>query len=162
MATITEQIRERAFELLKAKPEGLRYGQLATLIQQSNLNFNRNTIGGSIWDLDAQFPDKVYKPSRGLFRLVEFKDAKTDQLKQELVTKAPKKLKEEDFYKSFADWLVNDMEECTKAIPLGGICSRTNGERRMWLANVNPGGATLSKRQLKLSLRKSNWTCRSR
>lgn len=120
MATITEQIRECAFELLKGKPEGLRYGQLVTLIQQSNLNFNRNTINGSIWDLDAQFPDKVYKPSRGLFRLVEFKDTKTDQLKQELVTKAPKKIKEEDFYKSFAEWLVNDMEDCTKAIPLGG------------------------------------------
>lgn len=120
MATITEQIRECAFELLKGKPEGIRYGQLVTLIQQSNLNFNQNTINGSIWDLDTQFPDKVYKPSRGLFRLVEFKDTKTDQLKQELVTKAPKKIKEEDFYKSFADWLVNDMEECTKAISLGG------------------------------------------
>lgn len=120
MATITEQIRDCAFELLKEKPEGLRFGQLVAQIKQKNSAFNTNTINGSIWDLDAQFPDKVYKPSRGLFRLVEFKDTKTDQLKQELVTKAPKKIKEEDFYKSFADWLVNDMEECTKAIPLGG------------------------------------------
>ncbi len=120
MATIAEQIRDCAFELLKEKPEGLRYGQLAALIQQKNGAFKSNTINGSIWDLDSLFPDKVYKPSRGLFRLVEFKDAKTDQLKQELVTKAPTKIKEEDFYKSFADWLVNDMEECTKAICLGG------------------------------------------
>lgn len=29
-------------------------------------------------------------------------------------------IKEEDFYASFADWLVNSLEECTKAIPLGG------------------------------------------
>jgi hypothetical protein len=120
MATITEQIRDCAFELLKQKPEGIRFGQLVAQIQQKNNAFNRNTINGSIWDLDAQFPDKVYKPSRGLFRLVEFKDTKTDQLKQELVTKAPKQIKEEDFYKSFADWLVNEMEDCTKAICLGG------------------------------------------
>ena len=29
-------------------------------------------------------------------------------------------MKEEDFYVPFADWLENDLEECTKAIPLGG------------------------------------------
>jgi hypothetical protein len=51
---------------------------------------------------------------------LEFKDPKSDQLKPELETKAPPKIKEEDFYKSFANWLVNDMEECTKAISLGG------------------------------------------
>lgn len=28
--------------------------------------------------------------------------------------------KEEAFYKPLADYLVNDLEECTKAIPLGG------------------------------------------
>ena len=30
------------------------------------------------------------------------------------------KIKEEQFYEPFADWLVNEMEECTKAIVLGG------------------------------------------
>ena len=29
------------------------------------------------------------------------------------------KIKEEDFYEPFANWLVNELEECTKAIPLG-------------------------------------------
>jgi hypothetical protein len=120
MPTITEQIGESAFELLKEKPEGLRFGQLVAQIHQKNHAFNINTINGSIWDLEVQFPTKVYKPSRGLYRLIEFKDAKTDELKPELVTKAPQKIKEEDFYKSFADWLVNEMEECTKAITLGG------------------------------------------
>lgn len=28
--------------------------------------------------------------------------------------------KEEDFYATFADWLVHSLEECTRAIPLGG------------------------------------------
>jgi hypothetical protein len=51
---------------------------------------------------------------------VEFRDAKTDELKPELITKTTKKIEEEDFYKSFAEWLVNEMEECTKAIQLGG------------------------------------------
>lgn len=120
MTKITEQIKNRALELLKQRPEGLRYAQLVRQIHQSNSGFKPNTINGSIWDLDAQFPDKVYKPSRGLFRLTEFRDSKTDQLKPELVAKTVKSIKEDDFYKPFTDWLVNDIEECTKAIPLGG------------------------------------------
>ena len=71
-----------------------------------------------IWT--ASFQTRLTNPPVACFWLVEFKDAKTDHLKQELVTKAPVKIKEEDFYNSFADWLVNDMEECTKAICLGG------------------------------------------
>ena len=30
------------------------------------------------------------------------------------------KIKEEDFYEKFADYLVKELEECTKAISLGG------------------------------------------
>jgi hypothetical protein len=36
-----------------------------------------------------------------------------------VVPRGKTKLKEEDFYQPFADWLVNEMEECTKAIALG-------------------------------------------
>lgn len=75
---------------------------------------------GAIWNLDSKLPNKVYKPSRGLFRLVEFRDKETDGLKPELVPQADKKIKESDFYLPFADWLVKEVEECTKAIELGG------------------------------------------
>lgn len=37
-----------------------------------------------------------------------------------ITNKIPIKIKEEDFYDSFAKWLVDDLEECTKAISLGG------------------------------------------
>jgi hypothetical protein len=40
--------------------------------------------------------------------------------KEELIPKLDKKIKEEDFYGPFAEWLVNDLEDCTKAIGLGG------------------------------------------
>src|SRR6266849_6634974 len=51
---------------------------------------------------------------------MKLRAADTDQLKEELIPKQPEKCKEEDFYQPFADWLVNEMEECTKAIVLGG------------------------------------------
>jgi hypothetical protein len=33
-----------------------------------------NTISGATWDLDIKFPEKVYKPDRGVFRLTKFKE----------------------------------------------------------------------------------------
>ena len=120
MATIAENTTNLALERLKKHPDGIRYAELVRQILGADSSLKTNTIHGTVWDLAVRLPDKVYKPSRGLFRLVEFRDKDTDQLKADLVPKPPKKTKEEDFYAPFADWLVNDLEECTKAIPLGG------------------------------------------
>ena len=85
-------------------------------------NFNKNTISGATWDLDATYPDKVYKPDRGLFRLLKFKENVSAQPDEQPGAKQPKpkSIKEEDFYEPFAKWLVNELEECTSAIGLGG------------------------------------------
>lgn len=120
MAKIGEQIIEKALGLLQDNPEGLRYSELVRQIAESDSSLNVNTIHGNVWNLHEQLPDRVYKPSRGLFRLTEYRDPETDQLKEELVPKQLKRVKEEAFYEAFADWLVNEVEECTKAIPLGG------------------------------------------
>ena len=117
---VTERIKETAIELLKKQPDGLRFSELVELISDGDPKLNRNTINGSIWNLDAVFPEEVYKPSRGLFRLVEFKDPETDDLKQEVQPKELLKIKEEDFYAPFSNWLQNDIEDVTHSIPLGG------------------------------------------
>lgn len=120
MARIGEKITALALQLLKKHPDGIRFTDLVYEIQAMDASFKKATINAMVWDLATRFPDKVYKPSRGLFRLVEFRDKDTDQLRADLVPEPAKKAKEEDFYTSFADWLVNDLEDCTKAIPLGG------------------------------------------
>ena len=120
MATIGEKITNLALEQLEKHPAGVRYADLVRLILAVDPSLKTNTIHGTVWDLATRLPNKVYKPSRGLFRLVQFRDKDTDQLKADLVPKPPKKMKEEDFYSVFADWLVNDLEDCTKAISLGG------------------------------------------
>jgi len=117
---VTEKIKETAFELLKKNPDGLRFSELVKQISISEGKFNINTINGSIWNLDTQYPKKVYKPSRGLFRLIEFRDPDTDELKEEIKPQEVKQIKEEDFYAPFSAWLKNDIEDVTHAITLGG------------------------------------------
>ncbi len=122
--TITGQIRKIALDVLADRPEGIRYSDLKRKVLEHAPTFNPNTISGATWDLDITYPDKIYKPDRGVFRLLKFKeDVPTQPDQQPTITeKLSKKraIKEEDFYKPFADWLVNELEECTSAIGLGG------------------------------------------
>ena len=123
--SITEQIRQIALETLANRPEGIRYSDLKREILKVNSSFNPNTINGATWDLEATYPDEIYKPDRGVFRLLKFKENVVTQPDEQPTTTPPKSSKqktskEEDFYQPFADWLVNELEECTNAIGLGG------------------------------------------
>ena len=118
---VTERIKAKAIELLDQNPVGLRYFELRNKIQEFDATFNSNTINGCIWNLDAAYPEKVYKPSKGLFRLLKHKPADSEIPEQLLApTTVVSKVNEVDFYAPFADWLVNEIEDATQAIPLGG------------------------------------------
>jgi len=124
MNSITSQIRKIALEILGNRPEGVKFSELNSAVFERNPNFNRNTIRGATWDLDAEYPNVVYKPDRGVFRLLKFsQDVDTqpdvDAIKKKTSLKVQTIL-EEDFYKPFAEWLVSELEECTRAIALGG------------------------------------------
>ncbi len=70
---VTERINAKAFELLEQHPEGLRWTELLSKIKASDHNFHPKTVNGCVWKLVERFPDKIYKPSKGLFRLLKYK-----------------------------------------------------------------------------------------
>lgn len=119
METRREKIIPKAIEILKLNPDGIHYSDLVRKISQEFPDIPVNTIHGTVWDLDKRLPNEVYKPARGLFRHVNFKEEEISKEEPKLPFEAVK-IKEEDFYKPFANWLVNELEECTVAIPLGG------------------------------------------
>lgn len=119
--TRREEIIQTATQLLEKTTQGLRYSELHREILASLPNFPANTVHGTIWNLDAKLPDQFYKPAKGVFRLVKFKDTEIAQTEREQQAKpTSSRIKEEDFYEAFADYLVNDLEECSKAISVGG------------------------------------------
>ena len=67
--TITGQINQKAIELLEKHPEGIRWSEMLSLIQEAFPDFHSKTINGVVWKLVDNFPDKVYKPEKGLFKL---------------------------------------------------------------------------------------------
>ena len=70
---VTHRINSKAFELLEKHPEGLHWSELLSKIISSDLSFHPKTVNGCIWKLVERFPEKVYKPSKGLFRLLKYK-----------------------------------------------------------------------------------------
>jgi hypothetical protein len=72
--TITGRINAKAFELLDKNPEGLRWTDLLSAIKESDNALHPKTVNGCVWKLIEKFPDKVYKPSKGVFRLVKYKN----------------------------------------------------------------------------------------
>jgi hypothetical protein len=120
--TKREKITLKAKEILAANPSGVRFSELVRSLQEAFPGEAYGNFTGAIWNLDSRFPSEIYKPSRGLFRLTQFKSDEPAAITVEPVetVQVAGKIREADFYEAFANYLVQDLEECTKAIPLGG------------------------------------------
>lgn len=117
---IGERIKQQAVALIKARPEGLRYSELFRCLRDGSPSFNTGTINSTIWNLDVVLPDLVWKPSKGLYRHTDFKETEATDEAGPRADTAQQKVREDQFYAPFADWLKNEAEEVTHAIPLGG------------------------------------------
>ncbi|MBT8166401.1 MAG: hypothetical protein HKO63_08235 [Acidimicrobiia bacterium] len=67
-ARVTERIEATALRLLEEHPEGLRWADLNRMIEESDPTFHPKTVNGCVWRLVERYPDRVHKPSKGLFR----------------------------------------------------------------------------------------------
>jgi len=118
MPTQREKIIKKIYEILENQPDGIRYADLIRRISEELPEIKVNTIHGTVYEFKqkidkGQIKDAL-RPEKGLYILKKY--FQESEIKDEI----RKKTNEEDFYKPFADYLVNDLEECTKAIPLGG------------------------------------------
>jgi hypothetical protein len=122
MAKLTvQQIRGLARSIIKDHPGGIRYSVLVDEILRQNPETPKNTIIGSVWNLETLFGNEIAKPSRGLFTPLGKSANEAPPLgATEQVAPTGVKVKETDFYKPFAQWLKNDLDEVTNVRSLGG------------------------------------------
>ena len=117
---IIENIFQKAVELLENEPAGLRYTDLCKKLLSAIPGAKKNVVETNTPSLALKRPKEVYKPARGLYRHVRFREipAKVENVAPAGVVE--KRVDEEAFYRPFAEWLQNVLEEVTKAVPLGG------------------------------------------
>jgi hypothetical protein len=80
----------------------------------------RNTINGSLWNLDSILPTQVAKPSRGLFTLAQAGNDAIIVGKTEEIGEGGAKVRESDFYEPFAEFLKNDLGDVVEVAVVGG------------------------------------------
>lgn len=111
-----QQIRDLARNIIRRNPGGIRYSELLEEILSQHPETPRNTVHGTVWNIETIFPDEITKPSRGIrapLKLVENNGSEKSPA-------STPKVKESDFYEPFAVWIKNDLDEVTVVQPLGG------------------------------------------
>ncbi|MEO2068672.1 MAG: hypothetical protein ABGX27_04085 [Desulfurobacteriaceae bacterium] len=114
-----EKIFSAIREILEKESKGLRYSQLTERLQEKFPEISKNTIGGYIVSFRQEIlkgkEKDIITPDRGFFIHKSYYNSYTpaSECKSESI-------REEAFYESFANYLTNDLEECTNAIALGG------------------------------------------
>ena len=99
--TNKEQIIAKALEVLKGAPQGIRYSELVARISTALPQIPKNTIHGTIWNLEVQLPAQVVKPARGLYVGTQYRQPAV--VEPDAVPVSPaEKIKEERFYEPFA------------------------------------------------------------
>ena len=114
MTTQGNLIRNKAVELVKNNPKGLRYSELVRELHNIFPDVPLKSIPASVWNLDLTRSKEIYKPTRGLFK---YRLSEEEEVSQ--VEKPPPMLREEDFYQPFANWVRDELGECTEAVALG-------------------------------------------
>ncbi|MCI4345904.1 MAG: hypothetical protein L3K07_04035 [Thermoplasmata archaeon] len=137
------EIQEYLVSLLGQAPDGLRHSELVTAVSKWDPSIPEGTIFGSMHTLPSDRVSDVFKPSRGLYQLTKFKsvtitmappstspaialgvggvaDPSGHATAPAPLPSPPLTPGEDVLYEPFADFLVNGVEECTKAIALGG------------------------------------------
>ena len=71
--TKTGRVYARVFEILEAQPDGVRWTDLNKEVEEAEPDLHPKTINGCVWKLVEKYPNEVYKPDKGLFRLTKFR-----------------------------------------------------------------------------------------
>ncbi len=116
MTSKTNLIRSKAVELIKNNPEGLRFSELkAKLAEEFPVTDGKWTIDNAVWNIHVTHEKEVYKPARGLFKYRFSGEEETERI----IETGIKVAREEDFYEPFANWLRDELGECSEAVALG-------------------------------------------
>jgi hypothetical protein len=126
MAKKQEKIRDKAVEIVKNNPDGIRLADLKKELEtffQDDSNIDENSIGNAVWNLEEKRENEIDKPARGLFTYKKIIDTEKELLEKkeiEEIKDINKAINEDDFYEPFAKYLKQDLNECTESVPLGG------------------------------------------
>jgi hypothetical protein len=113
--TIREKIIDLCIKALDENPSGLRFAELSNYVKTHlDPTIKRGNIAANLVKMVDFSDGKIKKVDKGFYQMAS-------NINSEIKVSLPAtKIRESDFYEKFAEYLENDLEDCTKAIDLGG------------------------------------------
>ena len=115
--------------VLEAHPKGIRWMELMRAVEEDAPETPHNSVHGSLHHLLTTRTSEIIKVARGTYQLAKYaiqdtvpataQEQAADATPVKAETPGAEALTEQDFYESFAEWLV-DCDEATVAVKLGG------------------------------------------
>ena len=160
MALRQSQIKQPAKAILEAEPSGIRWSEVLHRLRASSPETPRNSIRGATFALFRDDPE-IVKVSRGFYQLQRFLEgeaaeaetaAELESAVVEVSTgeQTSLRLREQDFYEAFAEWLRDELGEVTEAVALGGALFRTKWGTPDVIGVLKPQAADLIKFEPKI------------
>ena len=124
--SLTKQIRDKAKEILKERPKGVRFRDLIREVHEAFPEVKLNTLDSALWNLDSTSNGDIVKPERGLFILSKFQLQNEEPISYNkddtgyTVNAKEQEKREILFYQPFADYLQGELNECNIAKSYGG------------------------------------------
>lgn len=113
-------IRREAVALLLVHKGGLSYSELSRKLHEAMPTFGLARIATALHDLESRMSTEVCKAPKGRYKHARFKDSEPMGSASGTDNEGVVRVAESVFYETFADWLKNEAEVVTHAIPLGG------------------------------------------
>lgn len=118
---VTYKIREIAYDIIKRHSSGIRYSELVNIIHRENPGFNLRTIHAQISGLrnHKDYKDKLEQTPRIYKLKINLENHEAINESGEKDKSVSEKFDEELFYGQFADFLRDDLSECTLSKTVG-------------------------------------------
>ena len=118
--TIREKITLLSLQALACSPSGLRFSEIKRYVQTHlDPTIKQTNIPANLVKLFEISDGKITKLDKGYLQLTTRFDMAAQE--EEIISlPLSKKITEQDFYQPFADWLVTELDDCTKTEVVGG------------------------------------------
>ena len=118
--TIREKITLLSLQALASSPSGLRFSEIKRYVQTHlDPTIKQTNRPANLVKLVEISDGKFTKVDKGYYQLTTNFDMAAQE--EEIISlPLSKKITEQDFYQLFADWLVTELNDCTKTEVLGG------------------------------------------
>lgn len=120
MTTTRARVAAAATAAINQSPVGVRWADLFRHVGRDLPDLKHSEVVAALHHFRNHLPEGICQPDRGLYSRVDAAPKSGSLVVEPATSQAQPRPREHEFYQAFADWLVGDLEEASRASAIGG------------------------------------------